>query len=62
MNLHNIKKCTVFQNNQNLAAHIAATGFPYDFQAARKVHKVTSDAKGALLQPTKHKDPGLVLG
>jgi hypothetical protein len=61
MKLHNIKKCTVFQNNQKLDAQITATGFPYENQAARKVHKVPSDAKGAVLQPKTHKDPGLVL-
>jgi hypothetical protein len=33
---HNIKKCTVFQNNENLDAHIAATGFPYAFETAIK--------------------------
>jgi hypothetical protein len=49
MKFHNIKKCTVCQKNENSNAHIAATGFPYDFEAARKVQKKPSDAKGAVL-------------
>ncbi len=49
MKFHNIKKCTVYQNNENLNAQIAATGFPYDFEATGKVHKKPSDAKGAVL-------------
>jgi hypothetical protein len=44
-----IKKCTVYQNNENSNANNAATGFPCDFEAARKVHKKPSDAKGAVL-------------
>ncbi len=42
--------------------HTCATGFPYDFEAARKVHKKPSDAKGDVLQPKENKDPWLVLG
>ncbi len=52
MKCQNIKKCTVFQNNENLEAHIAATGFPYDILTGRKVYKRFSDARGTVLQPT----------